>query len=184
MLNKRQTVYLSVCLIALAYGITIVVGEQEPIVDEVVEKLDVNQAEYVLDEPVIIKDGPVKLEIVGDTSHLFADEDFEKREVYLLHKKSEDADMNASLSNLTELFNSTINQIENSTMASPPPEKSPNKTLNPECNGYNTTFRRDLNLVFLINGSSLTHLLSESDPNDCFVVLFYVRFKRTPINFS
>ena len=41
-----------------------------------------DDVDHLIDDEIItnknLKDGPVKFEIVGDTSHLFADEDFEK----------------------------------------------------------------------------------------------------------
>jgi hypothetical protein len=128
---------------------------------------------------VRIKDGPIKFEIVGDTAHLFEAEDFEKKEVFLLHTKDE-ASTAAPMLNLTE--NSISNQtdsndtsINNQTASA---TKNFNRITHPECNGYNATPHRSLNLVFRINGSSLTHLMSGSDPNDCFTVLFYVILSR------
>jgi hypothetical protein len=132
--------------------------------------------EYVIDEPVNLKEGPVKFEIVGDTAHLFEAEDFEKKEVLLLHETKESKNEDDLILNTTDsVSNQTHNNNEN------------NQTIkiwnlyrsnHPECNGYNVTPNRSLNLVFRINGSSLTHLMSGSDPNDCFIVLFYVIFSR------
>ena len=169
---RRIFLFLVIAVLILSVTNSTKIQENE---EKTVEK-DLNQADYVLDEPLGIKDGPVKLEIVGDTSHLFADEDFEKKEVYLLNSKREDnsvwiIDPSLIITNTNDTLNENLTSQSSSSTT---PQKSLNKSINPECNGYNTTLRRDLNLVFLINGSSLTHLLSESDANDCFVVLFYV----------
>jgi len=128
---------------------------------------------------VRIKDGPIKIEIVGDTAHLFEAEDFEKKEVFLLHTK-EDASTDAPMLNSTEhsMSNQTDNNDTSTYNQTASATKNFNRITHPECNGYNSTPHRSLNLVFRINGSSLTHLMSGSDPNDCFTVLFYVILSR------
>ena len=132
--------------------------------------------EYVIDEPVNLKEGPVKFEIVGDTAHLFEAEDFEKKEVLLLHETKEGKNEDGLILNTTDsISNQTHNNNENNQTIK---TKNFNRFNHPECNGYNATPNRSLNLVFRINGSSLTHLMSGSDPNDCFTVLFYVIFSR------
>ena len=141
--------------------------------EETTRDKETSSVEYVLDEPVNIKDGPVKFEIVGDTAHLFEPEDFEKKEVFLLHENKDDTNKDTSKLNTTEFaFDSTSNQTDGNNQTQT--TKGFNRFTHPECNGYNTTPHRDLNLVFRINGSSLTHLMAGSDPNDCFTVLFYV----------
>ena len=52
------------------------------------------------------------------------------------------------------------------------PSKNSSNKSNPSCTGYNLTEFRESNQVTLVNGSRLTHLLSESGTNDCFLVLF------------
>lgn len=137
---------------------------------ELTNEKDSSQVDYLIEEPLGIKDGPVKFEIVGDTAHLFEAEDFEKKEVLLLHDPKLDENSSTLYNSSKNLFESFLNHSENATTHSAI-NKFPN---HPECNGYNTTLKRDLNAVFRINGSTLTSLLSFSDPNDCFVVLFYV----------
>lgn len=95
----------------------------------------------------------VKLDIVGDTSHLFSEEDFKKEEVILLSDKEESKD------------------IENST------EKFTNKTDKSSSKSKKCSFsktNRTENYVQLVNGSALTTHLSDSEETECFLVLFYV----------
>ena len=126
--------------------------------------------EHYIDDPLFVakelKEGPVKFEIVGDTSHLFADEDFEKKEVYLLHNNKQSTLTTSSTQAGQE-------ENETKTQSSLPPKNSSNKS-NPNCSGFNLTEFRETNQVVLVNGSRLTQLLSESGANDCFLVLFYV----------
>ena len=126
--------------------------------------------EHYIDDPLFVakelKEGPVKFEIVGDTSHLFADEDFEKKEVYLLHNNKQSTSTTSSTQAGQE-------ENETKTQNSQPPKNSSNKS-NPNCSGFNLTEFRETNQVVLVNGSRLTQLLSESGANDCFLVLFYV----------
>ena len=96
-----------------------------------------------------LQDGPVKLTIEGDTSHLFSNEDFEKKEAVLL--RPEDT-----------ITQSPLTEAEN---------KTTNETI--ICAKSNLTTFRDFNTVQLVNGSHLSHLLAESGPSDCFLVLFY-----------
>lgn len=109
-----------------------------------------------------IGDGPVKLNIVGDTSHLFADEDFQKREVILLH--------NGTSASTDE----PITSPEPSLVDSKKPQQSPPSTTTTNCANSNLTTDRPDNAVKLVNGSYLTRLLSDSAPLECFLVLFYV----------
>jgi thiol-disulfide isomerase/thioredoxin len=133
------------------------------------QDLDKNEhdptSDYVLEKA---KDGLVKFDIVGDTSHLFADEDFEKKEVYLLHENKLDPETTESQEQQqTENLNAP--PLPNDSVS------SGSKQPDPDCNGWNiTTFDRSTNVVFLINGSTLTHLMAGSDPNECFTVMFYV----------
>jgi hypothetical protein len=129
------------------------------------------------------KDGPVKIEIVGDTNHLFADEDFEKKEVVLLHDNV-DSDENVSKNNqsieldpiiLAASLNdsATINSTNNNKTL----VKKKNTSSNPhqpDCLNSNLTILRENNTVQFVNGSRLTRLLSESENTKCFLVLFYV----------
>lgn len=87
---------------------------------------------------------PIKLEIVGDTSHLFVDEDFQKREVIILH-------------------NGTSNE-----------SLSEKQSTSPNCVNSSNSTNRIRNEVNLVNGSYLTRILSDSAPLVCFLVLFYV----------
>jgi hypothetical protein len=89
--------------------------------------------------------GPVQLEIIGDTTHLFKDEDFEKKEALLL---GHDHDTNSSLVRTT------------------PGKKA--------CTPVTTDSDRLDNSVRLVNGSELTKYMSNSDETECFLVLFYV----------
>ncbi|CAF0800743.1 unnamed protein product [Brachionus calyciflorus] len=98
------------------------------------------------EENEIIKSAEVKFDIIGDTSHLFAPEDFEKKEVILLH-------------------NSTTNQTTE-------PQKL--KSNHPECLKKNSTNLLVPNSVKLVNGLKLTQILYDSQINECFFVLFYV----------
>lgn len=91
-----------------------------------------------------LNSSPVSFNIVGDTSHLFAPEDFEKIEVQpLQYSKTNDT----KLSNKEATQNSTCQQ----------------KNL-----------KNFENSVKIVNGSSLTKILYESQQNECIVVLFYV----------
>lgn len=87
---------------------------------------------------------PVNFNVVGDTSHLFAPEDFEKIEVQPLHYlKTNDAEL-------------------------PKKETTQNSTCQPK------NLENFENSVKIVNGSGLTKTLYESQQNECFVVLFYV----------
>lgn len=100
-----------------------------------------------------LPDGPVKLSIEGDTSHLFSEEDFEKKVAVLLRPEDE------------------TNQATNSIEADKNTTTAVNETI--ICAKSNLTTFRDFNTVQLVNGSHLSHLLAESGPSDCFLVLFY-----------
>jgi len=92
------------------------------------------------------KTGPVNLEIIGDTSHLFKEEDFEKKEAILL---------------------SINHDYINNNFSRP---SSAKKT----CTYSSANQDRLKNSVKLVNGSELTKYLSDSDETECFLVLFYV----------
>ena len=114
-----------------------------------------------------IKDGPVHFEIIGDTSHLFSDEDFEKREAQLLYdvtQAQEAADQ------------SGIDQASRSSSNEKPGLNASNSTSGSgfKCLRANLTTFRESNTVQIVNGSRLTSILSNSEPNECFLVLFYV----------
>lgn len=95
-----------------------------------------------------LNSSPVKFNIVGDTSHLFAPEDFEKIQVQPLH-------------NLTS--NETLQPQEEKTQLS-------------TCLRKNAELSVQENSVKIVNGSALTRILYESKQNECFVVLFYVHW--------
>ena len=114
-----------------------------------------------------LKDGPVQFEVIGDTSHLFSDEDFEKREAQLLYDVT------------TKETASDAADPEAKPKASSSNEKPVLNVSNSTGNGFkclrsNLTSYRDSNLVQIVNGSRLTSLLSNSEPTYCFLVLFYV----------
>jgi hypothetical protein len=115
-----------------------------------------DDVEHILDQSALkdSKDGQMKIEIIGDTSHLFADEDFEKREVILLNNND------TTVNNNTESeSNENANKFEN-------------------CARANLTTYRDFNTVQLVNGSHLTKILTDAPQDECFLVLFYVPWCR------
>ena len=113
-----------------------------------------------------IQDGPVQFEIVGDTSHLFADEDFEKKEVILLGDTNANTNTESRIpqSDYIEILRDSINSFSNSS------EKTPKKPSKCTLSSRPT----DPNSVQLINGSALTQHLSDTNETECFLVLFYV----------
>lgn len=115
------------------------------------------------------QEGPVKFEINGDTSHLFADEDFEKKEAVLLKesvvdKETKDEIKEKNAEPLKSLREAYINLTKNST----------DNKVNVKCTVSSLSFNRTHNSVQLVNGSALTKHLSNSGDTECFVVLFYV----------
>jgi hypothetical protein len=97
--------------------------------------------------------GNIRFDVIGDTSHLFLDEDFDKVQAQLLYNDRNDSKSNADddkgASNSTVAANKTKSQIV--------------------CNRKPYTE----NVVQILNGSMLTVQLTESNANDCFVVMFY-----------
>ena len=126
--------------------------------------------EHLIEDEVVLsskvlKDGPIKIEIVGDSKHLFSDEDFEKKEVVLLHQDNQ--------SNNSQNSSVESKEDKNITIVS----KRKNQSSNPnqlDCLNSNSTVIRENNTVQIVNGSRLTNLLGESETNKCFLVLFYV----------
>jgi hypothetical protein len=141
--------------------------EIEKITNDSGSKEDV---EHLIEEEILLnnknlKDGPIKIEIVGDSKHLFSDEDFEKKEVVLLRENNQ--------SNSSQVPSVQSNDDTNKTNA----PKRKNQSTNPnqsDCLNSNLTVFREKNTVQLVNGSRLSSLLSESEANQCFLVLFYV----------
>lgn len=108
-----------------------------------------------------MKDGPVKFDIVGDTSHLFADEDFEKKDVVLQGGNQR----TSPKPNYIDILMSSINTTRH----------SPNEKVSLKSNKCTHSSRsRAHNSVQLVNGSALTQHLSDSKETECFLVLFYV----------
>jgi hypothetical protein len=113
--------------------------------------------------------GNIKISLVEgeDASHLFKDEDFEKVDVKLLRTDSDVEEANQHNNNLLE-----IDDIE--TIKEDLNQNSQNKTnkvkKRSECQRKNYT----TNTVRLVNGSSLSTIISESNHSDCFVVMFYL----------
>jgi hypothetical protein len=130
-----------------------------------------DDVEHLIEDEIImnnnknLKDGPIKIEIVGDSKHLFADEDFEKKEVVLLHQKNQSNNtLNSSVETKEEINKTVVTKRKNQST-------NPNQL---DCLNSNLTVYRENNTVQLVNGSRLTNLLGESDTNQCFLVLFYV----------
>ena len=117
--------------------------------------------EHILDNSAIkgLKDGPIQLEIVGDTTHLFADEDLEKKEVILVRDNQSSSVTNETKENVMGLAAQLVSETVKTAKI---------------CSRSNLTTYRDFNTVQLVNGSYLTQILAESSLNDCFLVLFYV----------
>jgi hypothetical protein len=115
------------------------------------------------------KNGPIELEIIGDTTHLFTDEDFEKKEVQLLYNNEEEATelVDSSNNNNSNYFNHLL------TIGS----KKKNQTHLP-CKTSkfidNLSTVNETNYIQMVNGSRLTQILTNSDKDNCFLVLFYV----------
>lgn len=110
-----------------------------------------------------LKDGPIHIDIVGDTSHLFADEDFEKKEAVFL---GNDESLGTSQKpNYIDILRGTLNITSNAS------NENPNRKSN-KCT--RSSVSRDLNSVQLVNGSVLTQHLSDTKETECFLVLFYV----------
>ena len=122
-----------------------------------------------------IKDGPIKIEIVGDTSHLFADEDFEKKEVVLLHEfnQTNESTSNDNSSNPETQLTSLPDVGSFNFSDSETKENVTQQKMRGNCLKSNLTLRLN-NTVQIINGSRLNQLLSEYKENECFLVLFYV----------
>lgn len=93
-----------------------------------------------------LNSSPANFNIVGDSSHLFAPEDFEKIQVHPLH-------------------NLTSNETKHH-------EKE--TALNATCVAKSSDLGTSSNSVKIVNGSGLTKILYDSKQNECFVVLFYV----------
>jgi hypothetical protein len=126
---------------------------------------DDEDVEHFIEKAAIkdFTDGPVKMEILGDTAHLFADEDFEKKEVILLRE-------NDTVEAVAVTENGTN---DTSTDATTSVEET---TKYETCIKSNQT--SEINSVQLVNGSQLTRMLSDSGPNHCFLVLFYTPWCR------
>jgi len=121
-------------------------------IEEDVEHI-INDIDTLTDSETTTASGSIKLEIVGDTSHLFVDEDFQKREIILLHNGTS---------------NDTI--ADNLMLPKKTQQSSSSQTTN--C-AYSPTNQLNNN-VKLVNGSHLTKILSDSTPLECFLVLFFV----------
>lgn len=123
----------------------------------------------------------VRIEIVGDTSHLFKPEDFEKEDSKLLHIDNESSNLKLEVDYVRLMLNQTNAKIDE--------EEAINSNDSIKTNSSKTTdgekgkviiecnlkiFENNENKVKLVNGTSLTLMLSESKLNDCLIVMFYV----------
>ena len=95
---------------------------------------------------------------------MFASEDFEKKEAILLD------DSGAQVpSGKNETKPDTDESSAKNTTTPPHRQNS-----HPDCTRSNLTEYKEINSVQLVNGSRLTHYLSESNSTDCFFVLLFV----------
>ena len=104
-----------------------------------------------------IQAGPVRFNIVGDTSHLFADEDFEKQEAILLGNESEDS-INTEQSNHEENSSEALKFYSNEAFKNLTQNSNPETKLN--CTTPSLTINRTQNSVQIVNGSTLTKHLN------------------------
>jgi len=124
-----------------------------------------------------------KFEIVGESSHLFSEEDFIKVKANLLYEnaideQNQDAFTNKNIepSDTEMVLDAKFNKFKpileetNSSISS---NKSIDLNMPIKCNMKNLTVE-EVSTVKIVNGSALSNLLSNSDANDCFVVMFYL----------
>lgn len=104
-----------------------------------------------------LKEGPVHFDIIGDSSHLFEPEDFEKKEIIPLRETNESNSTQEAIE--TKESTNTTRQLHSS---------------HPDCTRSNLSQFKEINYVQLVNGSRLTTYLSDSNTTDCFFVLFFV----------
>ena len=120
-----------------------------------------------------LKDGPIKLEILGDTSHLFVpEEDFVKKEAILMYDNTIKI-----VDDAVKAKEETAETTSNSTQLK---RKNTSTNPHPDCLLMNLTAEKEEinhhinNQVQMVNGSYLTRMLSEADTERCFLVLFFV----------
>lgn len=133
-----------------------------------------DEVDHFVEETQFDENGrPVKVEIIGDTTHLFADEDFEKKQVVLLG----DDELKAKKDHLDNIENETSNNLDHQIL-----DPVKNISFNDEHSDTNKSMKcifeaevsRYANSVQIVNGSVLTKHLSNSKDNECFLVLFFV----------
>jgi hypothetical protein len=169
--QNKLALLICICLVILSASVSEAIDETFNPSDQPVETSETDSnsfseeedVEHLLDQAALkdFSDGPVQMEIIGDTTHLFADEDFEKKEVITLRDGT----------NATTDADDSINSTD--------------QFHRPEiCARSNLTTYRDYNTVQLVNGSHLTRTLSEANPNDCFLVLFYAPWCRFSVKLA